>query len=110
MVCRSAAFHRTLPDGTRVRPEHPRIAFDFAIINALGPSHWQETWMESRSAVEKYAEKKRSHLDTARKCNEVGIVFQPIVFDVQGGYDDGGQFCDSSIGKDAGPGGEPTAR
>ena len=41
--------------------------------------------MESRSAVEKYAEKKRSHLDTARKCNEVGIVFQPIVFDAQGG-------------------------
>jgi hypothetical protein len=84
LVCGAAAFPRTLPDGSQGR-RHPRVAFDFAVINALGRGHWQETSHEPGSAAENYATKKCRHQDTARKCGEAGIWFQPLLFDAQGG-------------------------
>ena len=84
LVCGASAFPRALPDGSQVR-RHPRIAFDFAIINALGRQHWEKALDEPGLAVEAYAQKKRRHQDTARKCDQLGIWFQPLVFDAQGG-------------------------
>ena len=73
-----------LTDGSR--PLGPtRVALNFAVINALGPSHWNETFQKSGSAAEAYANTKRRHLDTAAKCEAAGVRFQPMVFEAQGG-------------------------
>ena len=84
LVCTASAFPRVLPDGSQGHRQ-PRIAFDFAVINALGRDHWVKTSDTPGSAVEAYAEKKRSHQDTAKKCDDAGVLFQPLVFDAQGG-------------------------
>ena len=84
LVCSGSAFAPTLPDGSRGRTP-AKIAFDFAIINALGRGHWQETFNTIGSAAEAYGEWKKSFQNTAAACEEAGILFQPIVLDMQGG-------------------------
>lgn len=84
LVCAGAALIPRLPDGSRALGP-TRVALDFAVINALGPGHWNETFRKSGSAAEAYADKKRSYLDTASKCEAAGVRFQPMVFEAQGG-------------------------
>ena len=83
LVCGAGAFPRVLPDGALGR-RHPRIAFDFAVINSLGQGHWDRTLVADIHPVEAYADQKGAYQDTARKCSEAGILFQPLVFDSQG--------------------------
>ncbi|CAE7222298.1 icd2 [Symbiodinium natans] len=65
-------------------PGSQRVALDFAVINALGSSHWQTSCREIGGAAAAYAQKKRRHLDTAAHCQAEGISFQPVVFTSQG--------------------------
>ena len=62
----------------------PRIAFDFAVVNALGRSHWQETLGEPGAASEGYAVTKRQYRNIAQQCEDAGVRFQPMVFEAQG--------------------------
>ena len=73
-----------LPDGSR--PVGPgALALDVAVINSLGPSHWDDTLKGPHDAVTAYASRKRQHLDTASQCLQVGIHYQPMVWDIHGG-------------------------
>jgi len=79
---------RFLPDGSRaVRAD--RVCFDFALINALGPSHWADTAMASGLAAESYDAQKRQHNRTEERCREHGLQFRPVVFEAQGGMSKG---------------------
>ena len=63
----------------------PRIALDFAVVNALGRGLWRETVGEPGAASNGYAAKKRWYRNTAQQCKDAGIRFQPMVFEAQGG-------------------------
>jgi len=84
LICSSSVFASTLPDGTPERMP-PKIAFDFAIVNALGRGHWQETLGAPGAAASGYAEYKRNYRNTAQQCEQAGIRFQPMIFETQGG-------------------------
>ena len=73
-----------LPDGSQ-QTSFRKVALDFAIINGLGQGHADDTLREAGAASEAYSVRKRRHLDTARKCQEAGILFVPIVLEAQGG-------------------------
>ena len=73
-----------LPDGSRP-VGLGALALDVAIINSLGPSHWDDTLRGAPDAVTAYAQRKRDHLDTAASCQQVGIHYQPLVWDIYGG-------------------------
>ena len=60
-------------------------SFGFAIVDALGQGHWTETFLQPTLAAERYADRKRKHLDTAAKCETAGLYFMPMVFEWQGG-------------------------
>ena len=83
LLCATSALPAGLPDGSRM-PSNRRVALDFAVINALGPSHWQATFHSIGEAASAYAEHKRRHLNTASLCEEAGLVFQPVVLTAQG--------------------------
>ena len=83
LLCSSSCLRASLPDGARM-PGSQRVALDFAVINALGSSHWQTSCREIGGAAAAYAQKKRRHLDTAAHCQAEGISFQPVVFTSQG--------------------------
>ena len=84
LICSSAIFAGTLPDGSLERMP-PRIALDFAVVNALGRGHWHETFGEPGGAAKGYVETKRRYRNTAQQCEDAGIRFQPMVFEAQGG-------------------------
>ena len=70
-----------LPDGSR--PAGPSaLALDVAIINALGASHWDDTLRGAHDAVTAYAQRKRDHLGTASSCQQAGILYLPLVWDI----------------------------
>eukprot|EP00438_Fugacium_kawagutii_P010523 Skav214520 [mRNA] locus=scaffold410:228880:231177:- [translate_table: standard] len=73
-----------LPDGSRP-VGLGALALDVAIINALGASHWDDTLRGAHDAVTAYAQRKRDHLGTASACQQAGIHYQPLVWDIQGG-------------------------
>ena len=84
LVIPHLALARELPDGSRaVRSE--RVCFDFAVVNALGPSHWTETARGSGEAAEAYDALKRRRNSTEIRCQEQGLRFWPVVFEQQGG-------------------------
>jgi hypothetical protein len=62
-----------------------KVALDFAVINALGPGHWRQTFDEAGAAELAYDAEKRRHRDTATKCAAAGLVFKPMVASAQGG-------------------------
>ena len=62
-----------------------KIAFDFAIVNALVREHWHTTLGQPGAAASGYAEYKRSFRNTAQQCEQAGIRFQPMIFETQGG-------------------------
>ena len=85
-LCKPGLLLKRLPHGTRQHCPRP-IALDVAVINALGERHWRATAGAAGAAAAAYADLKRSHLDTFRKCHEAGIHFQPVVLEAQGGFD-----------------------
>ena len=84
LVIPNLALAQELPDGSRaVRTE--KVCFDFAIVNALGPSHWSQTVARVGGAAEGYDSQKRRHNRTEARCREQGLTFWPLVFEQQGG-------------------------
>ena len=57
-----------------------------SLSSTLGERHWRATAGAAGAAAAAYADLKRSHLDTFRKCHEAGIHFQPVVLEAQGGF------------------------
>ena len=84
LVVPQLALATVLPDGSR-RVATERVCFDFAVINALGSSHWAETASGSGGAAEAYDCQKRRRNDTAARCRDQGLTFCPVVFEQQGG-------------------------
>ena len=84
LVCNGVRLLDRLPDGSQ-QTSFRRVALDFAVINALGQGHTDDTFREAGGAAEAYSERKRRHLGTARKCREVGVAFVPMVLEAQGG-------------------------
>ena len=67
-----------------------KVALDFAVINALGPSHLTTTLEGSgTSAATEYAERKRTYENTAARCRDRGVLFLPIVYTAQGALEPG---------------------
>ena len=62
-----------------------KVALDFAVINSLGQSHWQQTYQDPGAAELAYTALKCSHNGTAEKRAAAGLHFQPMVMSVQGG-------------------------
>ena len=84
LVIPHLALARQLPDGSRaVRAE--RVCFDFAVVNALGQSHWAQTASGSGRAAEAYDQQKRGHNRTEERCREHGLTFLLVVLEQQGG-------------------------
>ena len=75
---------RVLPDGARAIRTEP-VCFDFAIVNALGPSHWGQTAVEPGLAAEEYASYKRRDRGTEDACLQAGYRFWPVIHESQGG-------------------------
>lgn len=62
-----------------------KVALDVKVINALGPGHMEGTMHSSAAAADAYREVAMEHQDTARRCLERGIRYEPLVFTAQGG-------------------------
>ena len=62
-----------------------RMALDIKVINALGPTHFNETLGGALAAAAKYRDYSISHLDTGARCAARGIKYMPLVFTTQGG-------------------------
>ena len=62
-----------------------QVALDVGIINAQASSHVSTAASGSLKAAEAYTRRKRGHNDTDRLCREVGIDYQPLVWESFGG-------------------------
>ena len=80
----AAGLLPALPDGSRP-VGLGALALDVAIINALGASHWDDTLRGGSNAVTAYAQRKKDYLNTAAACEQVGIHYLPLVWDIRGG-------------------------
>ena len=65
----------------------PMVALDFAVTNALGQGHWDETLKGPLEAAKAYSRRKNRHARTEAACAEAGIIFEPIVLETQGGVE-----------------------
>ena len=63
------------------------MALDFAVVNALGPGHHGETFSEPLRAAVGYSHRKSTYGRTKERCEEAGIAFEPMVFEMQGGIE-----------------------
>ena len=82
LVCSAACLAERSPDGSLLVGR--RVALDFALINAVGPGHWQKTFDVPGSAEVAYADRKCRHQNTEARCAEAGLVFKPMVMTAQG--------------------------
>ena len=57
------------------------------MINALGQGHWDQTLRGPLEAAKAYSNQKKRHAQTEARCAQAGIVFEPIVFEIQGGVE-----------------------
>ena len=62
-----------------------KVALDIKVINSLGPGHIEATMHSSSAAADAYRVQALEHQDTARRCLERGIRYEPLVFTAQGG-------------------------
>ena len=62
-----------------------KVALDVKVINALGPGHIEATMHSSTAAADAYRDVALDYQDTARRCLERGIKYEPLVFTAQGG-------------------------
>ena len=63
----------------------PRAALDVGIVCPQAAGHLEEAAGQVLGAAEEYAITKCGKDDTERKCEEVGVIFQPIIFESTGG-------------------------
>jgi hypothetical protein len=64
---------------------HTKVALDVKVINALGQDHLNATLLSPLGAADAYRERSLEHQDTARRCAERGVHYEPVVFTAQGG-------------------------
>ena len=62
-----------------------KVAWDVKVINALGNNHLGHTLQGALLAADEYREHSLEHQDTARRCQENDVRYEPLVFTVQGG-------------------------
>ena len=79
-------FLTGLPGGGNP-PPGAKVALDFAVINALGQGHWDETLKAPLEAAKEYSRRKKRYARTEAACADVGIIFEPIVLETQGGVE-----------------------
>ena len=75
-----------LPGG-RAAPSDRQVALDIAVINALGQQHRDETLQSPLRAAIGYSEHKALYQNTRQQCESESIVFEPLVFESQGGVE-----------------------
>ena len=61
------------------------MALDIGIVAPQAPSHLDAAAVERLGAAEEYARTKCARGDIARRCQEAGVVFQPLIFESFGG-------------------------
>ena len=62
-----------------------KVALDVGIICPQANSHLNDAAMEPLGAAEEYAKTKCQRGDMERRCREIGVVFQPMIFESTGG-------------------------
>ena len=62
-----------------------KVALDVGIICPQATGHLADTAGEPSGAAEAYVKVKCGRGDTERRCQEVGVVFQPMIFESTGG-------------------------
>ena len=62
-----------------------KVALDIGIICPQAVAHLGSTARESLGAAEEYVKTKCSRGDIERQCQEIGVVFQPMIFESTGG-------------------------
>ena len=63
----------------------PRVALDFAVVNPQGARYRDRAAQEGLAAAGEYTKHKRDYQETDRKCIEVNVDFQPVVWESFGG-------------------------
>ena len=66
-------------------PGQSRVALDVGIVCPQAASHLASAAVESVGAAEEYVRTKAARRDIERRCAEVGVVFQPMIFESLGG-------------------------
>ena len=61
------------------------LAMDFAVTYGIRQDATQASIQDPSTAVTAYEDHKRNHLNTARLCSEVGLLFYPMVVEANGG-------------------------
>ena len=62
-----------------------RVALDVGIVCSQAASHVEAAAAEVCGAAEEYVRTKCSRADIERRCEEVGVLFQPLIFESLGG-------------------------
>ena len=62
-----------------------RVALDVGIICSQAASHVRAAAAEVCGAAEEYARTKCNRADIERRCGELGVLFQPLIFESLGG-------------------------
>ena len=62
-----------------------KVALDVGIVCPQATCHLADASQESLGAAEKYVRAKCSRGDMERRCREVGVTFQPMIFESFGG-------------------------
>jgi hypothetical protein len=62
-----------------------KMALDVKVINALGQNHLQQTLASPLEAADAYRLRAMELQDTASRCAQRGVRFEPMVFTCQGG-------------------------
>ena len=62
-----------------------KVALDIKVINALGPEHLADTRSRSLAAADAYRLQAMEFQDTANRCAQRGVRYEPLVFCCQGG-------------------------
>ena len=80
LLCRAQDIH------TGVGPAGAgKVALDVGIICPQAMSHLDNAARESLGAAEEYVKTKCRRGDMERRCREIGVVFQPMIFESTGG-------------------------
>ena len=75
------------------------VALDVGIINAQGPNHVSASATGTLKAAEAYTTRKRNHNNTDQLCREMGIDYQPLVWESFGGIAQEGRETLKSINR-----------
>ena len=76
-----------------------KVALDVGVINPQAACHLSEAAESVLGSATAYTQKKRDENDTDRLCDEVGIDYQPIVWESFGGLCEEGQQALKSINR-----------